>query len=218
MALKDSGIRTPKDWEGKRFGYKTSQPPEYLAILKANDVDRSTISEHVVPFDVRILTERKVDILAVFNSNEPNQIRKLGFDVNIWHPADYGVPSMGLTYITRQELTKEDPDKVERFLKATLKGLQFAFDNIEEALDIVMEYAPQADRDHQRFMLETELADAVSPLTREHGLGWMEDEQWDALYQQLLEFEALPKPLDYRTAYTDEFLRAVYDGNKLRWP
>ena len=218
MALKESGIETPKDWEGKTFGYKTSPPPEYLAVLKANDVDRSKIAEVRVGFDPRILTEGRVDILAVFNSNEPDTVRKLGFDVNLWEAADYGLAGLGLTYITREELAEQSPDRVERFLKATLKGLQYAFDNPEAALDIVMGYAPDADRDHQGFMLRTELEDAVSPLTRDHGLGWMTDDQWKALYDQLLEFEALPQPFDHQTAYTDRFLRAVYNGSELRWP
>ena len=218
VALKDSGIVAPKDWEGKTFGYKTSVPPDYLAIARANGVDRSRISEVRVGFDPRVLTEGKVDILAVFKSNEPDTIRKLGFDVSLWDPADYGLPSLGLTYITRQELVDQEPDKIERWLKAALRGLRYAFDNREEALEIVMKYAPKEDREHQRFMMETEMADAVSPLTQERGLGWMTDAQWEALYEQLLEFEALPKPFDYRTAYTDKFLASMYEGNELDWP
>ena len=218
MALKDSGIETPKDWEGRTFGYKISQPPEYLALLKANGIDRSKITEVSVGFDPRILTERKVDILAVFNSNEPDTVRNLGFEVNVWTPADYGVAGMGLTFITTQELSEEDPDMIERFLKATLKAFQYIIDNREEALDIVMKFAPDQKREHQSFMLETELADSVDTLTVERGLGWMTDVQWKALYDQLLEFEALPQPFDYSTAYTDRFLNAVYDGNKLHWP
>ena len=218
MALQSSGFETPQDWEGKTFGYKTSPPPEYLAILEANGVDRSKIAEVRVGFDPRILTEGKVDLLAVFNSNEPDTVRNLGFGVNLWEAADYGVPTLGLTYITRQDLSEKDPDMVERFLKATLKGLQYAFDNREEALDIVLKYAPNQDRRHQSFMLEIEMADAVSPQTREHGLGWMNDDKWEALYGQLEKFEALPQPFDYRTAYTDQFLTAVYDRGELRWP
>ena len=218
VALKDSGIRSPKDWEGKTFGYKTSVPPDYLAVLSAGGVDRSKVREVRVGFDPRVLTEGRVDVLAVFKSNEPDTIRKLGFDVTLWDPADYGVPSIGLTYITRQELAQREPDTVQRFLKATLKGLRYAFDHREETLDIVMLYAPKADREHQRFMLDTELRDAASPLTDEHGLGRMTDEQWRALYDHLLEYEALPKPFDYRTAYADGFLEAVYKDGKLRWP
>ena len=221
VALKDPAINTPKDWEGKTFGYKTSPPPEYEAILKANNVDRSKITEVRVGFDPRVLINGNVDILAVFDSNEPDTIRrKLESEVSLWEPEDYGLPSMGLTYITREEMAQGDPDKVERFLKATLKGFRYALDNRAEAVDIVLRFAPNQEREHQRFMLDTELADAVSPLTYEHGLGWMTGEQWEAFYEQLIEFapEALPKPFDYRAAYTDRFLQAVYDGNKLRWP
>ena len=217
-ALKDSGIANPKEWEGRTFGYKTSVPPEYLAIIKAAGVDRSKIQEVRVGFDPRVLTEGKVDILAVFKSNEPNKIRSLGFEVSVWDPSDFGVPTIGLTYITRQDLSQERPDLVQRFLKATLKAFAYIRDNRDEAVDIVLKYAPKEDRDHQRFMLDTELADAVSGLTDERGLGWMTDAQWQALYQHLLEFEALPQPFDYRTAFTDRFLSAVYDGNTLAWP
>ena len=218
MALKGSGIETLKDWEGKTFGYKVSPPPDYLAMLEARNVDRSRINEVRVGFDPRVLTEGRVDILAVFDSNEPDTVRRLGFEVNVWEPEDYGVPSMGLTYITRRDLTEQKPDLVERFLKATLKGFRDIVDNPEEALDTVLKYAPDQQREHQRFMLEKELRDAVGPLTDEHGLGWMSEGQWRALYQQLLKFKVLPTPFDYRTAYTDRFLRSVYDGNKLRWP
>lgn len=219
IALKESGIESPTDWEGKTFGYKTSQPPEYLAILKANGVDRSKIKEVRVGFDPRVLTHGEIDVLAVFDSNEPDTIRRtLGFDVNVWEASDYGLPSMGLTYITRSELGEESPEKVERFLKATLKAFQHIVDNPEEALDIVMKFAPKEDREHQKFMLEIELADAVSQITQDHGLGWMTDQQWKRLYDQFVEFDALPRPFDYQTAYTDRFLKAVYDGNELRWP
>ena len=218
IALDESGIETVNDWEGKTFGYKVSPPPDYLAMLRAANVDRSRITEVNAGFDPRVLTEGRVDVLAVFKSNEPNIIRGLGFEVKLWDPEEFGVPSMGLTYITRQSIADEDPDRVERFTKATMKGLEYALANQDEAIEIVMRYAPDEVRDHQRFMLETELRDAVSPLTDENGLGWMTDGQWKALYDQLIEFDALPRPFDYQTAYTDRFLREVYEGNRLRWP
>ena len=218
VALESSGIETISDWEGRTFGYKISPPPDYLAMLEDNGVKRSEIKEVNAGFDPRVLTEGRVDILAVFKSNEPDTIRKLGFNLNIWEPEDYGVPNMGLTYITRQELAEEQPDLVERFLKASLKGVEFAIQNREAALEVVLRYADKEDRDHQRFMLDAELDDAVSPLTQQHGLGWMTDSQWEALYAHLLEFQALPAPFDFRTAYTDQFLQAVYSNGRLQWP
>ena len=218
VALRRSGIDDLGDWEGKTFGYKISVPPDYLAMINAGNVRRETITEVNAGFDPRVLTEGRVDILAVFKSNEPDTIRRLGFELNTWDPADYGVPSLGLTYITRQDVADEEPEVVERFLKATLRGLRFAVDNREEAVDIVMRFVPDENREHQRFMLDAEIDDAVGALTEERGLGWMEGRQWKALYDQLIEYEAIATPFDYRTAYTDRFLQAVYDRGSLRWP
>ena len=218
LAMSDSGISTPKDWEGKTFGYKVSIPPDYLAILEAEGVDRSRIQEVRVGFDPRILTEGQVDVLAAFKSNEPNIIRGLGFDVNMFDAADYGVPTLGLTYIVRQDQIDEDSDTVERFLKATMKGLEFAAANTEETLDIVLKYAENADRDHMRFMLGAEFADAVSPLTDANGLGWMTEDQWQEFHDSLIKYGALPASQDVSSAFTDEFLEDIYEDGEVNWP
>lgn len=218
IALKKSGIEDVKDWEGKTFGYKISPPPDYLALLKANNVDRSKITEVNAGFDPRILTEGKVDILAIFKSNEPDTIQKLGFEITLWDPADYGVPSMGLTFITRQDIIENNPELVEKFLKATLTGTHYALQNQDETLDIIMKYAPNENRDHQKFMLSTELKDSQSSLTDQNGLGYMNDKQWKDLYDSLVEFEALPNQFDYQTAYTNEFLQSVYKDDILLSP
>ena len=218
VTLDESGIRTPKDWEGKTFGYKVSVPPDYLAIVEAEGLDRSSIQEVRVGFDPRVLTEKQVDILAAFKSNEPNIIRGLGFDVTVFDAADYGVPTMGLTYITRQALIDDSPDTAARFLRATLKGLEFASENTDETLDIVLKYAENEDRDHMRFMLEAEFADAVSELTDSNGVGWMELQQWQAFHDSLIKYGALENPQDVSAAFTVEFVDEVYRDGKLQWP
>ena len=218
MALEDSGITDLGDWEGRTLGYKISVPPDYLAMIRAEGVDRSKIQEVRVGYDPRVLTEGQVDVLAIFKSNEPDTVRRLGFEVTVWDPADYGVPTLGLTYITLSETADADPDLVTRFLRATMKGLEFTMNDPGAALEIVMKYASEEDRDHQDFMLRAELADAVGEATRDGGLGAMTDGQWRALYDHLLEFEAIPEPFDYRTAYTTRFLEEIYDGASLEWP
>lgn len=218
MALKNSNIESLDHWEDKTFGYKISVPPDYLAMLRSANVDRSRITEVNAGFDPRVLTEGRVDILAVFKSNEPDTVRRLGFDVTVWDPADYGVPTLGLTYITRQDIVDQKSDMLERFLKATLKATDYIRKHPDEALDIVLKFAPQENREHQRFMLEAELMDAQSALTDKHGLGWMIPSQWKALYEHLIEFQAIPKPMDYSSAYTDVYLKSLYESGTLRWP
>lgn len=177
-ALRSSGMRTPKDWEGKKVGYKGTPPPDLFAIMEAAGVDRSRVELVNVGFDPRVLVQGLVDVYPLFKSNEPYLLRQMGYELVIWDAADYGVPTLGLTYVTSEEQIQRDPDLLVRFLRAAIKGIEDARMNPEEAVDIVLKYAPQADRGHMRFMLETELKDAESEVTRAHGIGWQTREQW----------------------------------------
>ena len=64
--------------------------------------------------------------------------------------------------------------------------LEFSFAHPEETLDIVLRYADKEDRVHMRFMLQAERADALSAVTREHGLGWMTLQQWQQFHDLLV--------------------------------
>jgi ABC-type nitrate/sulfonate/bicarbonate transport system substrate-binding protein len=218
--LADSGIESPGHWEGKLAGYKGSKPtPDYLAILAAEGVDRSKIDEVRVLFAPTILTEGEVDIFPVFLSNEPDTIRGLGHEVTLFEAADYGAPTLGLSYVATEDYITENPDIVRRFLKAVLRGIQYSDENRDEAVDIVMQFAPQEDPDHQRFMLETELDAALTGEAAENGVGWQTGEQWRALHDWLVDFDALTTPLDDPAdAFTDEFLGDIYRDGELVWP
>jgi putative hydroxymethylpyrimidine transport system substrate-binding protein len=59
-----------------------------------------------------------------------------------------------------------------------------------------------------RFMLESELADSLSPVTEQYGAGWQTLDQWQALAEMLQKFDALPA-LDVEKAFTTEILKAA---------
>ena len=130
-------------------------------------------------------------------------MRRLGAETTLFDASDHGIPTLGLTYITTQGMVAKDPDLLARFLRATLKGIDYAAKNPEGAIDIVMKYAPEEDRDHQRYMLGVELDNAVSV----NGIGSMTPDQWKNLYNALNAFGGLAKPIDPTTAYTDAILR-----------
>ncbi len=218
ISLESSGIKSPSDWQGKRFGYKISLPPAYRAILETEGIDRSRIEEISVGFDPRILSQGQVDVLAVFKSNEPDTLTRMGFPVTLFDPIDFGVPQLGLTYIVNSDRLNEQGDMIQRFVKATLRGVKFAIENEEEALDIILEFAPLEEREHQRFMLRQELGDARSAITNERGIGAMTAGQWQNLHDHLIEYEAIPNSVDVTTVFDDRFVSTAYDGPELRWP
>lgn len=208
-ALISSGLETPKDWEGRLVGYKGTPPPDLFAILIAAGANPDLVDLVNVGFDSRVLTQGQVDVYPVYKSNEPYLIRSWGYDLTLWDAADYGVPTLGLTYVTSDETLKNEPEMLTRFLRAALDGIEYAADHIDEAVEIVLKYAgPEADPEHMRFMLESELLDLTSEVTQEHGVGWQTIEQWQSLADLLVEAGVM-SPIDVSTVFTNELLEAI---------
>lgn len=203
VALADSGMSSPADWAGHTIGFKGTPPPDLFAILAANGLTEDDVELVNVGFDPRTLTEGLVDVYPVFKSNEPNLIRGWGYDIVQWEAADYGVPTLGLTYVTTEALIESDPALLQSFMNAVLRGIDYAQKNPDEAVQIVLKYAGEdADADHMRFMLDTELTDAISP----DGFGWQTEAQWQALADMLQTYESLPDDVDVTAAFTTQFL------------
>jgi ABC-type nitrate/sulfonate/bicarbonate transport system substrate-binding protein len=220
VTLAGSGLDDPADWRGKTVGYRSTIPPDLPAILDARGMTLDDVNAQNVGYEPpQLLVEGRVDVYPVFLSNEPDIIRrKLGKEVKVFSAATYGMPTLGLTYVTTKDYAAQNPEVVERFLKAVLHGIEWARDNRDEAVDIVLKYATGEEREHQRFMLDTELAAAESDVTRENGLGWQTAEQWQALSASLRQFGALSKPVDANAAFSDEFLRVIYKDGQVQWP
>ena len=206
--LANSGINTPVDWAGKTAGYKgDAVPPDYLEILNANHVDRSSITEVRTGFDPQVLTEGQVDIWPVFLSNEPDTLQRAGYATKVFTAADYGAPTLGLTYVTTDDYAAQHADIVRRFVAAALEGIAYADTHRDEAIEIVLTYAPQADRGHQSFMLDTELEMAKKGEGTTHGVGYQTLDQWQKLQDYLVQYGGIPKGLpDVSQAFSDDLL------------
>ncbi len=205
-ALATNNFTSPKDWEGHTVGFKGSPPPELFALVKAAGANIDKMEIVNVGFDPRILTEGKVDVYPVYKSNEPFMIGKWGYDIDLWTAEDYGIPTLGLTYVTSDETLKNDPDLLQRFLRASIKGILYAEQNPEEAIDFVLKYAgPETDRDNMLFMLQTELKDLHSDITEQNGIGWQSEEQWQAMMDILVTYDSM-KPIDVNQVFTNSLL------------
>lgn len=210
----NSGIESVTDWAGKKFGYKGSVPVEFLAIAKANNLNPDDVEQVKVGFDPRVLSEGQVDILAVFVSNEPGQLERIGYPVKVFDPSDYGIPVLGLTYISSQDEIDKDPEVLERFLRGALKGIEYASTHVQEAVDIVLKYAPQEVREQQEYMLTTELARASTPLTDTYGYGWQTPEQWTALIDALKEFGIISNDVDASEVFNSKLLENIHEDKQ----
>jgi hypothetical protein len=99
------------------------------------------------------------------------------------------------------------PDKVERFLKGSLAGLQDTIASPEKAIEVTLTYDTSLDKDGQLRRLQ-----AFIPLIQPAGtkLGVMDAEIWDFNYQLMLDNGLLGQAQDISKAYTMDFLNKIY--------
>lgn len=207
VALEESGIETVADWRGRTVGYKGTPPPDLFALLDVAGLNEDDVELINVGFDPRVLIEGMVDIYPVFTSNEPYRLQAWGYALRMWEAADYGVDTLGLTYVTSEETLAARPAALAAFTRAALRGIAYAEAYPDEAVDIVLTYTgPEADAELMRYMLDTEIAMAHNTVTEAHGLGWQTFEQWQSLWEKLALYGAVEGPLDIGEVYTTDLL------------
>ncbi|MQA00283.1 MAG: hypothetical protein GEU80_13315 [Dehalococcoidia bacterium] len=208
----DSGIEAPEDFAGRSVGFKAGVVPAELhgllatAGLAADDVDLQAVG-----FDPRVFIEGQVEVYPVFLNNEPDSIRRAGVEINVIDPHDFGVPTLGLTFLVNAEAADDDPDLVERFLRASMRGAHYAAEHLDEAVEITLQHAEGADPEHQRYLLETDLAAAA----RDDGIGRASLDQWRALQDLLLEHDIMQDEVELETAFDASFIEALYEDGEL---
>ena len=208
----DSGIETPSDFAGRSVGFKAGVvPAELKALLKNAGIDIEDIELRAVGFDPRVFIENAVDVYPVFLDNEPDTIRRAGVEINVIDPHDFGVPTLGVTYLATEEMLAERRDVIERFLRATLRAVEWIKTHVDEAVAITLAYAKDADPEHQRFLLTTDLENAE----RADGIGRGTLDQWSALKDVLIEFEVLESDVDVASAFEGSIVDSLYEGGKI---
>lgn len=215
VAMADSHITRPQDFPGKTVasgsegGAVRDFEFQLRALAKKLGVDISKID--VVPYDVNYTAfiEGNVDVTPSYSTGGLIRLRQKGLKLNLIWPGDYGIHFYSDILVATDETIKEKPDLVMRFLRATLRGWQDAIEDYEGAVAITLKYARVKDPQLQTAMMEAQL-----PLvhTGEDHIGWMRAEEWEGMYDILLEQNILKAPFEVNQAYTMRFLEEIHGG------
>jgi NitT/TauT family transport system substrate-binding protein len=179
----------------------------YLALLASQGIQPSQVNQ--VPrtsFTNDQLTNGEVDVLDAFITNQPVQLEMAGYNLNTILASDYGIEMYPNVIFTTEATIANKPDVVERFLQATVRGIQSAIDNPKQA-------AAEAVAYNDKIKLESEFAsmNRSLPLLKPAGSqpGMMQAKAWETAHQILLDQGILKEPLDIKNAYNLTFLEKV---------
>jgi ABC-type nitrate/sulfonate/bicarbonate transport system substrate-binding protein len=153
MVHSDSGISGPQDFPGQTVGmfYGDNVETEYRALLAATGVDRAGVTELPGDYSLAPFLERRVAVWPVYATDQPNTARRQGADVRLILARDYGVQLMGDVLFTTEQFARENPRTVRAFVEATLRGWQDAIDDPEAAVEIILNYNPELEREQLLF-------------------------------------------------------------------
>ena len=208
-SLKEKGVTKPQDFIGKTVGLEKGTNVEYLyyAMMSRLGIDRSQINEVVIGYDASELLNGTTDVSTGYIINEPDQAIEAGHEVNTILMVEYGVNMYADVLFAREDTINNHPELVEKFLRATLKGWQYAIEHEDEAVDITLKYDVNGSRSHEAYMLHNSI-----PLisTGEAPIGWMDKSGWEQVQNILEEQKILNRTMNVDDAYTTVFLEKIY--------
>lgn len=207
-SLKTSNITTPADFSGKTYGGWGS--PSEMAVLKAimeeNNADFSTVNiMNIGSFDFFTSLEKGVDFAWIFEGWAGIEARQRNVDLNFIRLSeinpvfDYYTPVI----IASEDTLKNNPQLAERFMRATSKGYLYCIDKPEEAAAILLDNAPELDKEmvieSQKYLASEYKADAAR-------WGEMKQDVWQNYADFMFENQLINKRVKAEEAFTNRFL------------
>jgi ABC-type nitrate/sulfonate/bicarbonate transport system substrate-binding protein/signal transduction histidine kinase len=141
LALKDSKLKAFDNFKNKRIMITNNQEnfAPLLSMLKSQDLLYSDLKFIPHSFNVDDLINHKTDLMSAYITNEVFSLKEKGYESTIFNPKDYGFDFYDDFIFTSKKFIEQNPETVKRFYKATLKGWEYAFNNIDEVSKLVYE-------------------------------------------------------------------------------
>jgi diguanylate cyclase (GGDEF)-like protein/PAS domain S-box-containing protein len=140
VTLKSSGITSCYEMRGKKIMDDDFDNAPLRAILHESGLTPKDFIHLPNSGKIDALIQGKTDVVAAYSTNEIDHYKQRGIEINIIDPRNYGVDFLGDNLFTTEEEIKLHPQRVEKFLRATLKGWQYAVAHPDEITQLIFEH------------------------------------------------------------------------------
>ena len=209
LAFADSGIASMEDLKGKSVGIPVLSGASYIGfeamLNNAGMKDSDVKLESVGYSQSELLVMGKIDAAVVYTTNEPEQLKALGYEINLFTVSDF-TTMVGNGLITNENMIKNDPDLVSRMVRAFVKSIRWTRENPEDAFEICKKYVDGlADAEDQTLQMNVLLRSAEYYDAGPLGFGYSDPEAW-ANMGELLKGMGMVSSADASKAFTNEFI------------
>ncbi len=215
VSKKSANISKPEDLKGRNVGvWYGGNEFEFLALMDKlkfdPDKDLNVIKQG---FTMDPFLAGQMDAASAMTYNELQIVYESGVnpnDLNVMRYNDQGVGMLEDNLFATEDMVKSNPDLVQRFVRASVKGWQDAIDDQAGAVSIVMKHVEPGSTtvEHQTRMM-SEVAKLVMPDGVATGqLGVMDANRFATTADIALKFHVINNPADPAKSYTNDFVVA----------
>jgi NitT/TauT family transport system substrate-binding protein len=212
IALKGSGIRAPKDMEGKSL----SIPPAsavfriFPAFANAANVDRNKVKlvQMASGATHTALLQGQVDMTTGWAITQ-------GVAINRHKPieppimfADYGITLLGAGFVVRQDTAAAKKDMLRRFMAATAKSYDAGLKDTEAATASLIAARPQIDRSESLETLSLFTPYLHTDNSKGRPFAWTARQDWEKTLDIMRKYFEFTASVDLDKLHSNEFVPA----------
>ncbi|MGJ0372805.1 ABC transporter substrate-binding protein [Aliarcobacter cryaerophilus] len=156
ILLTTKNFKSPVDLarDGKIALMGGDQDIELKAMFSKEGIDLSKVKFVTNENYFENFIEGKIEAINSYISNEPFVLNQKGLDFKIIDPRDYGLDFYGDTLFTSKLFYNNNYETVSAFRTATLKGWDYALENIEESVDVILKYYNTQNKSKEALIYE----------------------------------------------------------------
>lgn len=211
----DKPIKTMDDLKGKSIAITAGDASlaQLNALLNKHGLTEDDINLVVVANPAgkeTAILEDQADTFMGYYIDQPMRMEKnTGVDLDWTTTQDIGgVTTVSSAVIVSDRTMDEQPELVEKFVRATQRAVQYSLDNPEEAAEIFAAHAADFGFDKELSLAEIKGAQELlwTDHSKGHPVGWSAIEDWQASQDLLQEYSGLKPEEDLNVYFTNDFL------------
>lgn len=214
-ALKSSGIKTPKDLEGKTYGDAAGAAVQGLLpiFLQANGIKNMRWVPLSTGVKNTMLLTRQVDTIGAGITTADmlrDMAREKGDDLVVFYFSDYGVEVYGHGLVVHDDLITSNPGLIRRFVWATYEGTAWAIENPPDAVAAYVKLHPTQSRRAIESQWDKTIQAILDDVAKKSGIGYIDEKKMSYTIDTVTKLEKLPRRVASSEMYTNEFLPKLF--------
>lgn len=154
LSRRDRGISTPSDLVGKEVMMEDGQGAvQFLAMLGREGIAQDRVRFRRHSWDLSDLIEGRVDAMSAYAMVEPQMLLQRGVEPAVLRTPDYGIDFYGDTLFTTEALVRARRPEVTAFLRASLRGWEYAMAHPQEIADLILNLGGVQERSLSRDLI-----------------------------------------------------------------